>query len=257
MAAIMALAPLVAPLIGGVLQTAFGWRSNFVALFCFGAVAAAHGLAAAAGDAAAARAGAGVARSRSCGPIAAFSAIRSFVAHLGIVDLLHVPACSPGFPPRPSCCRTSTGSRPLAFGFTFAVGSCRLSARHHRSRRALSCAGASTARMGIGTRGDGGGRARDGAGCWRSGCTRAGGAGRWRWRSTVRHGHGAAAGAGRRAAAVSGSRRRRVVAGRLHAADARRRWSARSLGHMLGTTAWPLAIAFADRRLAARCCSGR
>jgi DHA1 family bicyclomycin/chloramphenicol resistance-like MFS transporter len=39
MAAIMALAPLVAPLIGGVLQTLFGWRSNFVALFCFGAVA--------------------------------------------------------------------------------------------------------------------------------------------------------------------------------------------------------------------------
>ena len=39
MAAIMALAPLVAPLIGGVLQTAFGWRSNFVALFCFGAAA--------------------------------------------------------------------------------------------------------------------------------------------------------------------------------------------------------------------------
>src|SRR4051794_21451200 len=39
MAAIMALAPLVAPLIGGVLQTAFGWRSNFVALFCFDAAA--------------------------------------------------------------------------------------------------------------------------------------------------------------------------------------------------------------------------
>lgn len=39
MAAIMALAPLVAPLIGGVLETAFGWRSNFVALFGFGAVA--------------------------------------------------------------------------------------------------------------------------------------------------------------------------------------------------------------------------
>ncbi len=37
MAAIMALAPLIAPLIGGVLQTAFGWRSNFVALICFGA----------------------------------------------------------------------------------------------------------------------------------------------------------------------------------------------------------------------------
>jgi DHA1 family bicyclomycin/chloramphenicol resistance-like MFS transporter len=40
MAAIMALAPLAAPLIGGVLQTAFGWRSNFVTLFAVGAVAA-------------------------------------------------------------------------------------------------------------------------------------------------------------------------------------------------------------------------
>jgi DHA1 family bicyclomycin/chloramphenicol resistance-like MFS transporter len=39
MAAIMALAPLVAPLAGGVLQTLFGWRSNFVALFLFGATA--------------------------------------------------------------------------------------------------------------------------------------------------------------------------------------------------------------------------
>jgi DHA1 family bicyclomycin/chloramphenicol resistance-like MFS transporter len=39
MAAIMALAPLVAPLIGGLLQTAFGWRSNFVLLFCFGTAA--------------------------------------------------------------------------------------------------------------------------------------------------------------------------------------------------------------------------
>jgi len=39
MAAIMAIAPLVAPLIGGVLQTAFGWRSNFVVLVLFGATA--------------------------------------------------------------------------------------------------------------------------------------------------------------------------------------------------------------------------
>ena len=39
MAAIMALAPLVAPLIGGVLETGFGWRSNFVVLFIFCAVA--------------------------------------------------------------------------------------------------------------------------------------------------------------------------------------------------------------------------
>lgn len=39
MASIMALAPLAAPLAGGVLQTAFGWRSNFVLLFCYGAAA--------------------------------------------------------------------------------------------------------------------------------------------------------------------------------------------------------------------------
>jgi DHA1 family bicyclomycin/chloramphenicol resistance-like MFS transporter len=41
MAAIMALAPLVAPLIGGVLQTVFGWRSNFVVLFGVGSIAVA------------------------------------------------------------------------------------------------------------------------------------------------------------------------------------------------------------------------
>ena len=39
MAAIMAVAPLLAPLAGGVLQTLFGWRSNFVALFLFAATA--------------------------------------------------------------------------------------------------------------------------------------------------------------------------------------------------------------------------
>jgi len=34
--AVMALAPVLAPLVGGVLQTASGWRSVFVALFCAG-----------------------------------------------------------------------------------------------------------------------------------------------------------------------------------------------------------------------------
>jgi DHA1 family bicyclomycin/chloramphenicol resistance-like MFS transporter len=36
MAAVMALAPLVAPLLGGVLQTYFGWRANFIVLAGFG-----------------------------------------------------------------------------------------------------------------------------------------------------------------------------------------------------------------------------
>ncbi|HZP76130.1 MAG TPA: multidrug effflux MFS transporter [Pseudolabrys sp.] len=37
--AVMALAPVVAPLLGGVLQTAFGWRANFVVLVLFALVA--------------------------------------------------------------------------------------------------------------------------------------------------------------------------------------------------------------------------
>jgi DHA1 family bicyclomycin/chloramphenicol resistance-like MFS transporter len=41
MGAIMALAPIVAPRVGSVLQAAFGWRAIFVALFAVGSVAAA------------------------------------------------------------------------------------------------------------------------------------------------------------------------------------------------------------------------
>ena len=40
MGAIMALAPVGAPMIGGVLQTAFGWRSHFVLQIAFGLIAA-------------------------------------------------------------------------------------------------------------------------------------------------------------------------------------------------------------------------
>src|SRR5262245_3810504 len=39
MGSIMALAPIVAPLIGGVLQTAFGWRANFIVACLVGLVA--------------------------------------------------------------------------------------------------------------------------------------------------------------------------------------------------------------------------
>ena len=41
MGAIMGLAPIIAPLIGSVLQVAFGWRAIFVALFAIGSAAAA------------------------------------------------------------------------------------------------------------------------------------------------------------------------------------------------------------------------
>jgi MFS transporter, DHA1 family, multidrug resistance protein len=40
LATIIAIAPISAPLIGGVLQTLFGWRSNFVGLFLIGSIAA-------------------------------------------------------------------------------------------------------------------------------------------------------------------------------------------------------------------------
>jgi len=40
MGAIMALAPLLAPILGGVLQDVFGWRSNFVLQIVFGLIAA-------------------------------------------------------------------------------------------------------------------------------------------------------------------------------------------------------------------------
>jgi MFS transporter, DHA1 family, multidrug resistance protein len=40
MGSIMALAPIVAPLIGGVLQTTFGWRANFIVAFAIGLIAA-------------------------------------------------------------------------------------------------------------------------------------------------------------------------------------------------------------------------
>ena len=40
MTAVMALAPLIAPLLGGVLQTFFGWRANFVVLTAIGVSAA-------------------------------------------------------------------------------------------------------------------------------------------------------------------------------------------------------------------------
>ena len=58
MGAIMALAPIVAPMIGGVLQTAFGWRASFICGAVRRAGCDGDRLAAAAGDAAAARAGA-------------------------------------------------------------------------------------------------------------------------------------------------------------------------------------------------------
>jgi DHA1 family bicyclomycin/chloramphenicol resistance-like MFS transporter len=120
-AAIMALAPLFAPLIGGVLQTLFGWRSNFVALFCYGAMAA------------------GMAwlllpetlRQRAPEPVSPLSIMRSyrrflgdgtFVVHLGIAI-----CCMAGLFSWISTAafvlQDIYGLSALAFGFTFAIAS--------------------------------------------------------------------------------------------------------------------------------------
>ncbi len=121
MAAIMALAPLVAPLIGGVLETAFGWRSNFVALFCFGAAAWAM-----------------VwfllpetVRQRAPEPVSISSTLRSyrrFLGDLGFVIHLGIATCclcglfawisSAAF-----VLQDIYGLSPLVFGLSFAIGS--------------------------------------------------------------------------------------------------------------------------------------
>ena len=81
MGSITAFAPIVAPAIGGVLQTAFGWRASFYLLVMFALVSAAGRGALLAGDPAAAHAGtvfAGRHGRRSiarCWRIAAFSPI--------------------------------------------------------------------------------------------------------------------------------------------------------------------------------------
>jgi DHA1 family bicyclomycin/chloramphenicol resistance-like MFS transporter len=121
MAAIMALAPLVAPLIGGVLQTAFGWRSNFVALFGYGAMAA------------------GMVwlllpetlRQRAPEPVSPLSIVRSYRRFLGeptyVIHLGIAICCMAGLFAWISTAafvlQDIYGLSALAFGFTFAIAS--------------------------------------------------------------------------------------------------------------------------------------
>jgi DHA1 family bicyclomycin/chloramphenicol resistance-like MFS transporter len=120
-AAIMALAPLVAPLVGGVLQTAFGWRSNFVALFCIGA----------AGWAMVWLLLPETLRQRAPEPVSLASMLRSyrrFLGHMGFVVHLGIATCclvglfawisSAAF-----VLQDIYGLSALVFGMTFAIGS--------------------------------------------------------------------------------------------------------------------------------------
>ena len=215
MAAIMALAPLVAPLLGGVLETLFGWRSNFVALFCFGAVGwlmiwflLPETL-----------------RQRAPEPVSFGSTLRSyrrflgnpsFVCHLGIVACclcgLFAWISASAF-----VVQDIYGYSAMAFGLAFAVSACGYLAGTAVAARFVMRWGSGQV-MGIGTAAMALERARDGAAARLRPAPR-----RRRDRGgdalRVRHGHEPAAIAGRRAAAVSGPRGSRVVAGGFQQPD--------------------------------------
>jgi MFS transporter, DHA1 family, multidrug resistance protein len=120
-AAVMALAPIAAPLLGGVLQTAFGWRSNFVLLFLFGLVAAI----------AVWFAFPETLRQRAPERVSLFSifrSYRSFFRNGSFTAYLAISTCA--FLGLFSWISTAAfvlqdiyGLTPLAFGFTFAVSS--------------------------------------------------------------------------------------------------------------------------------------
>jgi DHA1 family bicyclomycin/chloramphenicol resistance-like MFS transporter len=121
MGSITAFAPIVAPLIGGVLQTLFGWRASFILLVIFAAVA----------GTAAARFLPETLRQQTPGPfsLASMGALyrsvlrhRGFLAHLGILTTTFVGLFA-WVSGAPVVMQGAYGLSPLAFGITFAVGS--------------------------------------------------------------------------------------------------------------------------------------
>jgi DHA1 family bicyclomycin/chloramphenicol resistance-like MFS transporter len=117
---VMAFAPIIAPAIGGVLQTAFGWRSTFIFLTVFAAVSGSL----------AARFLPETLRQPTAGPVSlrgmarlyrSVLVHRSFLAHLGILTttyvglLVWVSAAS-------VLIQRIYGLSPLTFGATYAVG---------------------------------------------------------------------------------------------------------------------------------------
>ena len=233
----MALAPLVAPLIGGVLQTAFGWRSNFVAAVLLRRRRLDHGLAAAAGNAAAARAGAVLARLDLAVLSPVSGATRGFVVHLGIA-ICCLAAVRLDLRRAPSCCRTSTASRRS-----------RSDLRSRSARRAIwsaprlrpvsSCAGARSHHR-LRRRRDGARRFRDGraAGAWAApaGADRRDGL-------PGRHGAGASRASPARCCRFPTAPAPRHRCSAVHADLAAAVGAI--VGQALSATAWPLAIAMA------------
>jgi MFS transporter, DHA1 family, multidrug resistance protein len=119
MGSITAFAPIVAPAIGGVLQSTFGWRASFILLVVFAVVA---GLTAA-------RFLPETLRQRTPGPFsfAAMGALyrsvlanRGFIAHLGIIATTFVGLFA-WISGAPFVMQGVYGMTPVAFGATYAV----------------------------------------------------------------------------------------------------------------------------------------
>jgi DHA1 family bicyclomycin/chloramphenicol resistance-like MFS transporter len=121
MGSIQGFAPILAPVIGGVLQTAFGWRASFIVLVIVAALA----------GSAAARLLPETLRQPTPGPFSAaamgrlFRSVlehRSFLAHLGIMSTTFVGLYA-WVSGASVVIQGVYGLSPLAFGFTYAVGS--------------------------------------------------------------------------------------------------------------------------------------
>jgi DHA1 family bicyclomycin/chloramphenicol resistance-like MFS transporter len=121
MAAIMALAPIVAPLLGGVLQTLFGWRSNFVLLLMFG-IGAAAAVFVLFPETLRRRAPERVSLLSVLRSYRSFLRHPSFVAHLGIATCAFLGLFA-WLSTAPFVLQDMYGLAPLAFGAVFAVGS--------------------------------------------------------------------------------------------------------------------------------------
>jgi DHA1 family bicyclomycin/chloramphenicol resistance-like MFS transporter len=120
MGSIAAFAPIVAPMIGGVFQTAFGWRANFI--FMAGAAIITVF--------AAARLLPETARRRSGEPVSLWSMVggyrfvlrhRGFLVYLGIITLSYAGLFA-WISGASVVLQSSYGFSPVTFGFTFALG---------------------------------------------------------------------------------------------------------------------------------------
>ncbi len=121
MGSITAFAPIVAPVIGGVLQTLFGWRSSFYLLVIFAAVSGAT----------AARLLPETLRQRTTGPfsLAEMGALyrsvlvhRGFLAHLAILTVTFIGLFAWISGASIVMQGSTYGLNPVVFGVTFAVG---------------------------------------------------------------------------------------------------------------------------------------